>query len=84
MKFFKFVKTTNYLNEIRFNNLTAIYDNYYNVIFYKNGKRHNSKNTSYISKNGRKEFCLNAIYYGSEEDFTKKSWRRFVKLQAFL
>jgi len=88
MKFFKLVKTTNYLNKIYINNLTAIYANNFSYVeFFKNGVGHNAKNASHISKNGRKEFCLNGIYYGNEYDFTKQSWRKFVrelKLQAFL
>ncbi len=26
----------------------------------------------------------NGKYYGDQNDFTKKSWRKFVKIQAFL
>ncbi len=33
---------------------------------------------------GDKEFVLNGICYGCEDDFTKQTWRRFVKLKAFL
>jgi hypothetical protein len=31
-----------------------------------------------------KPFWLNSIYYSNQNDFTERSWRRFVKLQAFL
>jgi hypothetical protein len=68
------------------NKLTAIY-NYSNKLFYvhffKNGKRHNSKNAAYI--NGiYKSYYLNGESCGYEYNFTKKSWRRFVKMQTFL
>ncbi len=53
------------------------------VRFIKNGKHHNPKNASYI-KNINKVFCLNDKIYGYHNEFTKQSWRRFVKLQAFL
>lgn len=80
----KFYRYFNY-NKARINKLTAIYsnDNYY-VLFYKNGKFHNAKNASNIILNGQKSFWLNDKLYGTEENFTKKSWRKFVKLQAFL
>ena len=54
------------------------------VYFYKNGKYHNSKNAAIINYIGYKEFSLNDEYYGDEYDFTKQSWRRFVKLKFFL
>ena len=52
--------------------------------FFKNGELYNTKNASYKGNDGYKEFNLNGIIYGYEYDFTKESWRRFVKLQAFL
>ena len=53
-------------------------------MFYKNGKFNNSKNASYIGPlPGNKEFFLNGTIYGNGNDFTKKSWRRFVKIQVF-
>jgi hypothetical protein len=68
---------------IIFNKLTCVYSNQYDVEFYYNGKIHNNKNAAFIS-NKYKEFRLNGKYYGNTNDFTKQSWRRFVKLQAFL
>ncbi len=53
-------------------------------MFYKNGMFHNAKNASNIILNRQKSFWLNNKYYGNENTFTKQSWRRFVKLQAFL
>ena len=70
--------------KIKAYNLTAIFNDHYNVIFYKNGEIHNNKNAAYINYSGFKEFRLNGIYYGCEEHFNKKSWRKFVKLKAFL
>ncbi len=80
MKFYR----EGYWNKIRFNNLDAIYHDYYNIIFYKNGIISNSKNAALIEINEYKEFILNDEYYGCENDFTKESWRRFTKLKAFL
>jgi hypothetical protein len=79
----KFYKSKN-LYKIRKLSLTAIYDNFYYVQFFKNGKNDNAKNAAYIDDSGYKEFYLNGKLYGDEDDFTKESWRRFVKLQAFL
>jgi hypothetical protein len=85
MKFYKDQNKNDfyYYDIICFNNLDAIYyDNNY-VIFLKNGLKHNIKNAAYT--NGKyKQFFLNDKCYGYEKDFTKESWRRFVKLQAFL
>ncbi len=77
-----------YWEKIIDNKLNAVYSTYssyyYNIIiFYKNGERHNAKNASYNSIK-YKDFYLNGKHYGSKNKFTKESWRRFVKLQAFL
>ena len=80
MKFYR----ESYWNKIRINNLDAIYHDYYNIIFYKNGIISNSKNAAFIEINEYKEFILNDKYYGNQDDFTKESWRRFTKLKAFL
>ena len=71
-----------YVNKIRFNNLNAIFHDYYEVIFYKNGKIHNSKNAAIYSESSGKNFWLYDMNYSNE--FTKESWRKFVKLKAFL
>lgn len=85
MKFYRYIKSSKYLNKIYSNKLTAIYskENSY-VQFYKNGKDHNSKNASYICISRYKEFWFNNKSYGTEKDFTKQTWRRFVKLKVFL
>ena len=84
MKFYKFVNEAYYLDRIKDYNLTAIYRSSSSSIqFYKNGLFHNPKNASYID-NIIKVFYLNGEYYGNENTFTKKMWRRFIKLQAFL
>ena len=79
----KFYKNKNYYNFIVNNNLAAIYSNTHNniIMFFKKGEAHNTKNAAYIS-DGYKSFYLNGEYYSNK--FTKESWRRFCKLQAFL
>ena len=85
MKFYKYKNKNKYsLSFISFNKLTAIYSDDYSFVFYKNGKFHNSKNAAYIENNGYKEFVLYDISFGCAFDFTKKSWRKFVRLQVFL
>jgi hypothetical protein len=79
----KFYRDFNY-NEVRMSKITAICSYYYSVVFYKNGKIHNTKNAAYINGLGYKQFVLNDKYYGVETNFTKESWRRFVKLKVFL
>ncbi len=79
MKFYKDVR----YNEIRINKLIAICSDCYNVVFYKNDKIHNTKNAAYIVGE-YKAFYLNDINHSHNKDFNKKSWRKFVKLQAFL
>jgi ATP sulfurylase len=71
-----------YYDKIKNNNLTCIYHDSYTVDFYKNGKLHNDKNVALISKSGYKSFYLNGKHY--RNNFTKKSWRKFVKLQTFI
>jgi hypothetical protein len=90
MKFYTENKSDiNYRDKIRVNKLTAVYfykysnENYY-VQFFKNGEYHNIKNSAYIRFDGYKDFSLNGKFYGYQTNFTKESWRRFVKLQAFL
>jgi hypothetical protein len=90
MKFYVEKNKYFYWREIYNNKLTAIYS-YYNclfkflyIIFLKNGEKHNCKNAAYISYDEYKQFVLNNEVYGSEKGFTKQSWRRFIKMQAFL
>ncbi len=85
MKFYKEKTYYKYYMYLIFDDkLTAIYCDIASTFFYTNGYENNIKNASYISKNDYKEFCLNGIYYGNNNNFTKSSWRRFVKLKAFL
>jgi hypothetical protein len=79
----KFYRNFNY-NEVRMSKIIAICSDYYGVVFYKNGKMHNTRNAAYINDLGYKQFVLNDKYYGVETNFTKESWRRFVKLKVFL
>ena len=83
MRFYKFINSLYYRNKIKDNNLTAIYTDYNSVTFYVNGKFNNFKNAAYVTNYGSKQFCLNHISYGYN-NFTKQSWRKFVKLKAFL
>ncbi len=85
MKFYKDKKIYDcyFWNKITDNYLTCIYYDVDSIIFYKNGFFHNNKNAAYIRFDGYKGFYLNNKCYGNENDFTKKSWRRFVKLQIF-
>ena len=85
MKFYKFVNEAYYLDRIKDYNLTAIYRSSSSSIqFYKNGMLHNSKNAAYVYIGGYKRFYLNGKYYSYQDKFTKKSWRKFVKLKVFL
>ncbi len=82
MKFYRYNPKYNYLFKIINNNLIGIYSSF-SVHFFKNGKLHNTKNAAIIYYN-IKEFYLSGKYCGCEDDFTKQSWRKFVKLQAFI
>jgi hypothetical protein len=91
MKFYKgkYYKSY-YYNIIIGKDLNAIYFDehqiadkiYYDIVFFKNGYVHNPKNAIYFK--GNKEFYLNDEIYGYENEFTKQSWRKFVKMQVFL
>ncbi len=92
MKFYK--NNNNKKNNYK----TYITQNLSEIIFRKDGMWHNEKDASYIGsitqfwdsdkgklvENCHKLFYLNGKFYGNENDFNKKSWRRFVKLKAFL
>ncbi len=81
----KFYKKQDYVPTFIFDQkLTAIYSHAEYVQFFKNGMYHNPKNADIIDNYGNKDFSLNDKVYGDQDKFTKKSWRRFVKLQAFL
>ena len=64
--------------------ITAILSLSFAVLFYKNGERHNDKNGAHIGLNNFAGFWLNGFWHGYNTNFTKESWRKFVKLQAFL
>ena len=84
MKFYVNKDFWNFFSKIIIYNFTCVHYDSIAIRFFKNGKRHNSKNAAYINYNGYKEFYLNGQSYGYEYDFTKLSWRKFTKLQAFL
>ena len=84
MKFYKDkVNNNSYLRKIRFRKLTSIYIDNIGIDFFKNGKRHNSKNAAFTD-GIYKQFFLNGNFYGYESHFTKESWRKFIKMQVFL
>ena len=90
MKFYvdHYKNKTYYCDKIKNNKLSAIYSyNYFlsssYVQFFKNGMYHNAKNADYINYKGNKDFSLNNKFYGYKDDFTKESWRRYVKMQVF-
>jgi hypothetical protein len=82
MKFYRDKNCYIYFKKIKHNKLNAVYSSYF-IQFFKNGLYHNSKNADHINDNYLM-FCLNNKCYGYQEDFTKHSWRKFAKLQAFL
>jgi hypothetical protein len=85
MKFYRDKKLFAYWSKIINNRLSAIHINQNkSVRFLKNGSYHNLKNASFIRYDKYNAFCLNGKAYGYNTDFTKESWRRFVKLRAFL
>jgi hypothetical protein len=85
MKFYAFNKRKNfYLAIIKNKKLTAIYSDSFAVDFFKDGLRSNCKEAAHIRSDRFKEYFFNEIYYGNSQYFTKKSWRRFIKLRAFL
>ena len=84
MKFYNGKNNRYYWDIIYDNKLTAIHFDSYGIRFYKNGISHNSKNADYVNYRGYKDFSLNGKFYGYHTDFTKETWRRFVKMQVFL
>ena len=90
MKFYKeYNNSYYYLDKVEYNKLDAIYfSGIETILFFIKGKKHNSKNAALIFFNANKRFYLNGKLYGkifgNQNDFTKESWRRFCKLQAFL
>lgn len=76
----QFYKNKNYdYHFIRYNKLSFINQDNRQIIFYKNGKEHNTKNAAIIYYDMKiKHFCLNNLFYGYETRFTKQSWRQFI------
>ena len=81
----KFYRDNNYHNKIYNNNLSACYFDSEDeeILFFSNGYLHNFKNAAYVTKSW-KSFYLNGDFCDTSWNITKKSWRRFVKLKAFL
>jgi hypothetical protein len=84
MKFYR--KTEQHLFNGTFADEKLIYicSTYYFVDFCKNNTYHNTKNAAYVHDSSYKEFYLNGKCYGTNNDFTKNLWRKFVKMQVFL
>jgi hypothetical protein len=83
MKFYRDKQSWDYWVKITNNKLNAIYFDI-GTWFFKNGKLNNAKNAAYNQNDEYKEFTLNDECYGDETNFTKQSWRKFARLQAFL
>ena len=87
MKFYRDIYNSNYHGMIEFYKLNAILICHNNcLLFYKNGKMHNSKNAAHAYY-GYKSFSLKGENYGNLTKFNKSSWRKFVrelKMKVFL
>ena len=68
-----------------FFSLNKIYYNkhYIYTFFYHNGEINNNKNAAMITNDADNFFYLKNKNFGNN-NFTKYSWRKFAKLQAFL
>ena len=51
--------------------------------YIKNGLRHREDGPAVEWNDGYKEWWLNNKHYGSNNDFTNKSWKKFVKTLIF-
>ena len=51
--------------------------------WYKNGEFHREDGPAIEFFTGLKKWYLNNVYYGVNEDFTNKSWKRFIKTLIF-
>ena len=51
--------------------------------WYKNGKLHREDGPAVEWANGNNIWYLNDIFYGKNDDFTNKSWFKFVKTLIF-
>jgi hypothetical protein len=85
MKFYKGLLDRFSFLRLKAAKLTAcVYSNRNKIVFFKNGAFHNFKNAAVIETEGFKFYYLNHELYGTQTQFTKLSWRKFTKLQAFL
>lgn len=51
------------------------------IYYFINGERHCETGRSIISMSGDGEFFYKGIFYGDDNNFTNKSWKKFVKKQ---
>ena len=86
MKFFhnRHYSNTPYLIDIIHNKFDAIYQrSNFCVYFFKNGKIHNEKGAAKIHVYLKiKEFYYNGEYFGI--DFSKQTWKSYVKMLIFI
>ena len=52
-------------------------------IWYKNGKRHREDGPACEYGYGYKAWYLSGKFYGTNNDFTNESWKRFIKTLIF-
>jgi hypothetical protein len=65
-----------------FNNFTGIIiDSDRDIVFYKNGKYHreNGPAINAYNTNGAFSWYYKGVFWGSDDDFTIKSWKKKVK-----
>ena len=91
MKFYKDIDNYTYYWEIIFNKLNAVYIRSSTLfctktmfLIFNHGLLHNTKNAASIRYGEYKHYYLNGTFYGYSFSFTKKSWRRLVKLKCFI
>ena len=81
MKFYKSNKQRVYIDQIFSNDLTAVFQGAVGfVYFYKKGVPHNSKNAATYYRKAA-YYSYNGNNFG--QNFTNKSWIKFVKTLIF-
>ena len=48
------------------------------LFFYKNGLFHNDVGAAIVWLNGKKEWWIDGVLYGCNDDFTDESWMMFL------
>ena len=65
------------------NNYDIIIDNYGTKRYYLNDQLHRENGPAIECPSGNKLWYLNGKCYGFKNDFTNKSWKKFVKTLIF-